>query len=233
MSVLGFASVAGLLCRVVFPCSPESTSMPGKPLAGPGFRGDEQLSGNLTSSMHTSCLGWTWADRGGSKPWPEKGDFFSCAGTALSLWSLPVLGNIFLYPPREESCLHFLRPYEGSRAAWSSTAEPGPSQQGQPWLVMLTPGKPHLQLLPGRTCPVDNRSSPLSLHAEKYHSLSLTIFYMLCIHAILQGKVYYFNLLSSNIHNHDHKSITEVEPHSLEQSELQGRVQIRLKQIFL
>lgn len=158
----------------MLPCPPESTSMPGKPLAGPGFRSDEQLSSNLTLSVHVSCLGWTWSDHGGSKPWPQKGDFFfSCAGTAQSLQMLPVLGNIFLFSLRDESCLHFPKPYKRLRAAWSSMAEPGFSRWGQLWPVPLTPGKPHLQLLWGRTCPVDNRTNPLSLDAEKYHPLSL------------------------------------------------------------
>jgi len=50
---------------VVFPCPPESTAMPGKPLAGPGCRGDEQLAGDLTLSVHVSCLGRARSDHGG------------------------------------------------------------------------------------------------------------------------------------------------------------------------
>lgn len=43
-------------CPAAVSLPPENTSVPGKPLAGPEFKGEEQLSCNLTPSVHISCL---------------------------------------------------------------------------------------------------------------------------------------------------------------------------------
>lgn len=45
---------------------------------------------------------WTWPGHGGSKLWPQGGNFFSCTGAARSLQTLPVLGNIFFSPKEGE-----------------------------------------------------------------------------------------------------------------------------------
>lgn len=165
---------------VVFPCPPESTSVPEKPLAGPGSRGDEQLSGDLTPSVHISCLGWTWSDHGGkirqsgNKPCTQKGDFFQLHWCSSEPPDVACAWKRSPFPPREESCLHFPEPYNGSRAAW-------PLELRQlilvlPWPVPLALGKPRLQLLRGKTRPVDNRSSLLPLHTAR-----CVILYMLSI----------------------------------------------------
>lgn len=133
---------------VVFPCPPERASVPGKPLAGPLSRGSEQLSGHLTPSVHVSCLGRTWSDRGGNKPWSQKGDFFSATlaqprasrhGLCLEAFffdgaKLPSLPQILL---------------GGWRAAWSllaGSALPGATH----------PGEATFAASQGRTCPVDD-----------------------------------------------------------------------------
>lgn len=106
--------------------------MPGKPLAGPEFKDEEQLLGNLTPSVHSTCLD---LDRPwGNKLWPQRGIFFSWTGTAQNLQTLPTLGNIFFSPKGGKMPFSSPSPIRGQGLCGPSVAELDPSRKDHPSL---------------------------------------------------------------------------------------------------
>lgn len=150
---------------LLFPCPPENTSVPGKPLAGPEFKGEEQLLCNLTPSVHTSCLDL-------ARPWGEQ-----ALATERDFCQLdwhnsepPDIGNIFL-PKGGKLPFSSPSPIKGQRLHGPSVAELDPSRKDHP-------SKATFAASPGQDISSrDKRSSPLSLHTEKY-LLSLLQYFM-------------------------------------------------------
>jgi len=129
-----------------------------------------------------------------------------------------VLGNIFLFHLREESCLHFPEPSQGSRAAWSSlAAEPGPSRWGR-------------SARGSHVCTFSRVGRVQLVVSTRREVPPLIIIHMLYAYMLFyRERCTILVSLSSNIHNHNHKSITEVESHSPEQSEIAGKGPDKIK----
>lgn len=180
---------------LLFPCPPDNTSVPGKPLAGPEFKGEEQLWGNFTPSVPTSCLDL-------ARPWGEQAlaagrEFFQLHWRSSEPPDVACTWKHFLFPQGRGAAFTSPSPIRGQGLRGPSMAELDLSRQGHPREATFAAS------LGQDTSSGDNRSSPLSLHTEEHLlSLSHNILYV-----ILQGKIILISL-SSNIHNHNHKNIT-------------------------